>query len=378
MIEVKSSSQQKDEHIPDAAVQAWIVAHAGLAVKRVEIMHLNRDYRHPDTGSLFARTDVSQEVARFLPQVPGLIDEFREVLAGPLPDRALGLQCFQPRDCPFMARCWPDDRDHIGRLYNTGGTRTVSWMQQGVHRISDIPPTARLNETQRRQIRAIGEERLVVEPTLGRALEPTHVPRVGFLDFETIQRAVPVWHGQKPWEQTAVQFSYHERSPGGAYRHEFFLAEGPDDPREEIADRLIAATAGADRILMYSSFEKTRINALADQLPSRAPALHSIVDRLFDLLPVVRNHLYHPEFQGSFSLKYVLKPLVPELSYDDLFIVDGMVASVIIARLLFFQHLVEDRAKTRSDLLAYCERDTWAMVKMLERLEGLAGATSHA
>ena len=36
-----------------------------------------------------------------------------------------------------------------------------------------------------------------------------------------------------------------------------------------------------------------------------------------------------------FSLKDVLYPLVPDLSYSDLVIVDGLVASVEIARLLF-------------------------------------------
>jgi hypothetical protein len=38
---------------------------------------------------------------------------------------------------------------------------------------------------------------------------------------------------------------------------------------------------------------------------------------------------------ASFSVKYVLHPLVPELTYDDLVIVDGLVARVEIARLLF-------------------------------------------
>ena len=371
VIEVKSSSEQKDEHIPDAAVQAYVVAQAGLTVKRVEIMHLSKGFRHPDTGELFERTDVSAEVAAFLPQVPGLIAEFREAIAGPLPDRKVGVQCWEPRECPFFGRCWPPDRDHIRHLYWTGGKATVSWMQQGVHHIQDIPAGKKLNVTQQRQVRAIAEDRLIVEPTLGDALAPALVTRVGFLDFETIQRAVPVWNGQKPWEQTAVQYSYHERRDDGTYRHDAFLAEGPDDPREEIADFLIASTVGAEAILTWSHFEKTRIKDLAEQLPHRADELNGIVTKLVDLLPIVRNNVYHPDFKGSFSIKDVLKPLVPELSYDDLIIMDGMVASVTIARLLFFQHLVDDRDKTRRDLLEYCERDTWAMVKLLERLEAL-------
>ena len=94
----------------------------------------------------------------------------------------------------------------------------------------------------------------------------------------------------------------------------------------------------------------------------------------FCLLPVVRNNVYHPDFKGSFSLKAILNPLVPELTYDDLVIVDGRVASVEIARLLFVAHKIpeEERDRVRRDLLEYCERDTWATVKLLKRLRELA------
>jgi hypothetical protein len=34
----------------------------------------------------------------------------------------------------------------------------------------------------------------------------------------------------------------------------------------------------------------------------------------------------------------------------------------------------DERDGVRQDLLDYCERDTWAMVKLLERLRELAGA----
>jgi hypothetical protein len=83
--------------------------------------------------------------------------------------------------------------------------------------------------------------------------------------------------------------------------------------------------------------------------------------------------VYHPDFRGSFSIKYVLPAMVPGLAYDDLVIVDGMVASVEIARLLFVSGKIpaDQVDKTRADLLEYCKRDTWAMVKLVERLRGL-------
>jgi hypothetical protein len=134
-------------------------------------------------------------------------------------------------------------------------------------------------------------------------------------------------------------------------------------------------TRGAERVVTYSSFEKTRIRGLQKAVPELRDELVALEAKLIDLLPVLRDHVYHPDFHGSFSLKYVLTPLVPELTYDDLVIVDGMVASVEIARLLFVAQAipVEERERVRKDLLDYCERDTWAMVKLLERMRELAG-----
>jgi Domain of unknown function(DUF2779) len=374
LIEVKSSTSQKPEHIPDAAIQTWVLRACGLAVTRVEIMHLNRDYRHPGMGDLFARTDVTAEVEAMLGTVPALVEEMLAMLDGPLPGVPVGLQCFEPRDCPFMARCWPDDPVHISKLYNVGPKKTCAYMAGGVHRIADLPPTAKLPDAARRQLRALREHRLVVEPGLGAALAPFESP-LGYLDFETVVRAVPVWNGLAPWGQATAQFSYHEEQADGSHSHVGWLAEGPGDPRRELAEALVAATAGAKRIVTYSAFEKTRIRELQTLVPELSDELGELLDKLTDLLPVVRNNVYHPDFRGSFSLKYILHPLVPELTYSDLVIVDGLVASVEIARLLFVAHKIPawERDRLRQDLLAYCERDTWATVRLMQTLRGLAG-----
>ncbi len=112
-------------------------------------------------------------------------------------------------------------------------------------------------------------------------------------------------------------------------------------------------------------------------MPELRAELEALEGKLVDLLPVVRENVYHPDFLGSFGLKYVLHPLVPELTYDDLVIVDGLVASVEIARLLFVAGKIprEEHDRVRQDLLNYRERDTWAMVKVLEKLRKLAVST---
>ena len=375
LIEVKSSSSVKDEHIPDAAIQLWVLRKAAVDVRSVEIMHLNKEYRHPGIGPLFVREGVTELVEAFLPAVPGLVEEQLQMIAGPLPERAIGFQCFEPRECAFHDRCWPDDPLHISTLYLCGPKTTASYLQSGVHRIPDIPRGTKLSATAQRQIRSLDSGTLIVEPGLAKALEPFEGP-LGFLDFETVGRAIPVWGQLSPWMPAIAQFSYHEEQDEGSYQHVGWLAEGPGDPRRELAEAMIAATAGAKRIVTYSAYEKARIRELQAIVPDMAEPLEDLLGKLVDLLPVVRNNVYHPEFRGSFSLKYILTPLVPDLTYSDLVIVDGLLASVEIARLLFVAHKIPpaERDRLREDLLAYCERDTWATVRLMERLRQLSGA----
>jgi hypothetical protein len=268
-----------------------------------------------------------------------------------------------------MKRCWPKDRDHIMNLSGIGPIKGCDFMLTGVNRIPDLPPSQKLNVTQKRQIRAMKEGRIIVEPGLAKALKAFD-GRLGYLDFETIQRAVPVWPGMVPWEQAPAQFSYHEANGDGTFRHAEYLAEGPKDCRPELARAMIKATKGAERVVMYSHFEKTKIRGLQKSVPELRAELETLEGKLVDLLPVVRENVYHPEFLGSFSIKDVLHPLVPELTYSDLVIVDGLVASVEIARLLFVAGKIpqKEHDRVRQDLLNYCERDTWAMVKVLEKL----------
>jgi hypothetical protein len=171
-----------------------------------------------------------------------------------------------------------------------------------------------------------------------------------------------------------VQFSAYVPDSRGALQAHDWLAEGPGDPRPALAERLLAVCAGARAVVTYGSFDRDRIRDLAAALPHLTAPLEALATRVVDLLPVVRNHVYHPDFGGRFSLKRVLPALVRELDYRGLAIAEGETASLELGRLLFHgdEMDAEERARLRADLLAYCHQDTWGLVRLLERLRGLA------
>jgi hypothetical protein len=194
---------------------------------------------------------------------------------------------------------------------------------------------------------------------------------IAYLDFETIGLPIPVWHGCRPYAHVPVQFSCEVENARGTFDHHEWLAAGPNDPRKPLATALIASLRGAATIVAYNaSFERDRILELADALPQLAAELTSIAHRLRDLLPIVREHVYHPAFRGSFSLKRVLPALVPSLQHSDLEISDGGLATTVLERLLFAADGMSEaeRAKLRTALLAYCRLDTWGLVKIVEQL----------
>jgi hypothetical protein len=375
LIEVKSSTSAKPEHLPDAAIQAHVLGRADLDLRRVEIMHLNRACTFPDLSDLFARTDVTREVAALLPDVPAQAQEQLRMLERPLPTVAIGPHCTAPYECPFRSRCWADlPEHHVSTLYRIG-KKAWDLEADGCRTIQALPASLSLNPTAERQRRSVVSEQMIVEPSLRDALKEFEPP-LAFLDFETINPAIPVWHGCHPYDNVPVQFSCHRQKRGGGYEHIEWLADGPDDPRPQIAEALVAACAGTGTILAYNaSFEKTCLRGLGAALgPKTAPAMQDIAARIADLLPTVRDHVYHSDFGGSFSLKSVLPVLVPELSYDDLQITEGGAAARELERMLLHGESLrdEDRIRLREALLRYCELDTWGTVRLLERLHELA------
>ena len=85
------------------------------------------------------------------------------------------------------------------------------------------------------------------------------------------------------------------------------------------------------------------------------------------MIPFQQKWYYTPEMRGSYSIKYVLPALVPELSYNDLDIKEGGKASNTFLSMVN-ETFEGDVQKTRRQLLEYYELDTYAMVKILEKL----------
>ena len=107
------------------------------------------------------------------------------------------------------------------------------------------------------------------------------------------------------------------------------------------------------------------IRELADRFPDLSMKLLGIASRIVDLLPLTRENYYHPEMRGSWSIKAVLPTIDASLDYANLDDVrHGTQAQQAYAEAIDAATEAEHRARLREGLLAYCKRDTEALVAL--------------
>ena len=193
-------------------------------------------------------------------------------------------------------------------------------------------------------------------------------PPISFLDFETIGPAIPLYAQTRPYQAIPFQWSLHVCDSDGDLEHSSFLHDGEDDPRKDFIASLLRSIPASGSIVAYSNYETTLMKALTRDYPEYADELLALCDRVVDQLQIVRSEYYHPDFHGSFSIKSVLPALVPDRTYDDLELTEGTAAAATYARLLADDLENCERIGLREALLAYCARDTEAMVWVYDAL----------
>ena len=375
LVEVKSGSGLKEEHVWDAAIQLQVLRGCGVPVTSVGVMHLDGDYIYPggriDPRELFVVEDVTLEVEDLAGSLLEDLARMRAALAcGEPPAIRPSRHCRRPYECPFSLYCASDapafpvwqlpgaDRDLLERLADEG-IEDIMLIPEGFEGLS-------LLHCRVRDCVLTGQAYFDHDATAElSALEyPVH-----FLDFESFAPAVPIFPGTRPYQQILFQFSDHILEVDGTVGHAEYLHPPGSDPREALALALLDALGETGSIAAYSQFERVAIVKLAEHLPDLSERLQALTTRLVDLLPIVRRSVYHADFHGSFSIKNVLPALVPGLAYDDLEIAEGTVASFSYQSVVEGLLPPEETRATLEALRSYCARDTQALLELFAVLE---------
>lgn len=379
MIEVKSSTSVKDYHRDDAAIQSFIARNAGVPLNSIALAHINSKWTYPgdkDYRGLFEECDLTPEAFGRDGEVKEWIEAAHETVTNKTePKIGTGVQCGAPFDCGFLAYCQlqePQAEYPIGWLPSIRANALKEHIAE--HPALDLrdTPDDLLNELQQRiKAHTLSDEVYFDATGAATALKPYAFPAY-FLDFETIQFAVPIWKGTRPYQQIPFQFSIHTLGEKGNLEASAFLELSGNDPSQTFAESLITVCGNKGAIFVYNAgFEGARIKELAERFPELAGALLEIKDRLVDLHPITKANYYHPGQHGSWSIKAVLPAVAPDLSYEALDgVQNGGMAMDAYLEAIHPETSSERKAEIQQQLLAYCSLDTFAMVRLWQFLTG--------
>ena len=379
--EVKSSSSVKDIYLHDVSIQLYVLRKLGYTVLNSNIIHIDRDYVRGDEldlDELFVIVDVSDEVDTLQRGIPQKLEEFESYLVDKdnEPDINIGSHCNKPYECDAKEYCWNVQRNipeySLFNIFNLGSKKQIELYELGIVNIENIPDGYAMTAIQKQKVQNWKDQvTFIDEDNIKDFLNTLSYP-IYHLDFETFQQAIPEWKGISPYQQIPFQYSLHIEYIDGTIKHKEFLGEDSVDPRYELAKRLVEDIPIDVTVLAYNmSFEKGVNSKLAESFSEFKDHLLAINENTKDLmLPFQKKYYVTPQMQGSYSIKYVLPSLVPEMAeaYKSLNgIQNGGDAMNAFPKLSIMSS--EEKEETRKALLEYCKLDTLAMVKVLTKLK---------
>ena len=380
--EVKSSTSLDNIYIDDISYQTWVLKKCGLNVKKSSIIYINSKYiKNGDFNihEFFHIEDVSSKIN--LKEVEKNIEEYKKVInSNEEPNIDLSLSCHDPYDCPYFEYCTknllkPNVFD-IG--WNTNFNKKIEMYKSNHISFKDILKYESLNEKAKEQVRYTLND---LSPKINidnikEFLNKLRYP-LYFLDFESYQSVIPTIDGTKPYQQICFQYSLHYYlEEGKELFHKEYLSKDYDgNPMIGLCKKLCEDIPLNSCVLVYNqTFEKTRLKEMAELFPEYHDHLLNIKDNIIDLMiPFFKQDYYTKEMEGSYSIKKVLPALFPNdetLDYHNLDQVHkGDEASNAYLALKDLNK--EEEEKLRNNLLKYCKLDTYAMVKIYDKLKEL-------
>ncbi len=405
------------KYIYDLAVQRYIISHDKSINKKVNyfLAVLNSSYVYDgymengkrlyrkingeDIISLFKLNDITLKYK-------DIIEKERINLENNLKNREtsckVGCYCFlnKPCECTYKNICFKDVpkenasfnylnfksfKDKNGNTYDK-----YDLINNGYLKIDDIPLEFLTNENHLIQRDCYDNNKVYVDKEKIKSFLNDLKYPIYHLDFETFPCPMPRFFGEKPYSQSCFEFSLHiERAPGVCDLEKdnyIFLANTLFDEREDLVKALVSYIKEDGTLLAQNvSFEKSRIEELANIFPKYKKDLLRIKNMGYDLLYIIKNseeiskklgfienaktiNYYNPKQSGSYSIKKTL-PLFTDLTYSSLDIQNGTEA--LVSYSMYDKLSFEEKKKVMENLKIYCRQDTWAMVEILRGLRNL-------
>ena len=378
--EVKSSTHVSDIYRQDAAFQYYILQNLGYTVVSCNIVHINNQYVRDgelDIHQLFTIVDITEAARNLQPTVRDNIAHIRSYLEQETePDDDIGMHCFEPYACG----CWAYCSRHLPKpsvfdVSGIGAKKAFPYYYNGIVSFRDLEKSGKLTARQLMQVDyELNDRPAYIDVKNIREYLKKFTYPLYFFDFESYLPAIPPFDHVAPFKQVVFQYSLdYIEYEGGPIHHRDFLAYPGEDPRRALALQMCRDIPRDVCVVTYNmSFEQTQIKGLAALYSDLHEHLMNICEHIVDLEePFAQRWYYCRRMQGRSTLKLVLPALFPndpELDYHNL---EGIHQGSEAASAFFAMATMdpEQLETTRRQLLKYCGLDTYAMIKILQKLK---------
>ena len=375
---IKSSNRVKAEHIEEVAYEKFLLKQIGISIEKVFVIYINADYERSSElnyNDLFNIEEVTEYTCKFQ-------EDYRYIMKslsacrkeGKVPCKPLGEYCLKPYACEFKSICWRHvPQNSIFDITSLPLDLKFKYFNDGIISFEQAMGRVKLNDNQKMQILCeLKDEEFIDRDKIRNFLNEIKYP-LYFLDFETFSSPIPQFEKVRPYEQIPFLYSLHTiESPEGELKHNYFIASIGKDPRRPLAESLINNISTKGSVIVYNkSLEKTVIKDLALQFQDLSSSLMKIRENIKDMMIIFQRRYYYVRaMKGSHSIKNVLPALFPnepKLNYESLNIKNGEMANNIYT--LLWLKSKEEQNNIKKELVKYCSLDSYAMVKIFERLK---------
>ena len=395
LLEAKSSTKLKPEHIPDVSIQSFIVRKClkelGHNLSSIKLIHVNANFileKEGDyEGLINDENDITEEVSE--DEVVNYIQELIPLSAKskPIPSIEMGTHCTKPYQCDYQDRCKSlltksNITPYTILPYSSSDKKIKNYMEEnGFYDLQKVP--SHLLGNRKGYVKnyhkiiqeAHKNDKIYFNPDLKNIINEFNFPFY-FMDFETAVQVVPIIKGTTPYYQLPFQWSVHkwESEDKEINKGESFLRFSDQNIERQFIETLLKAVGDKGTIFAHHAkgVEIKILNKLKikDSCKDLAKKIENLIDRVEDSLEITKENFYSPLMNGDYSIKSIIKA-VPDsdVNYEK---EDGL-SSGSEAGLAWFtctnsKTTQADIEKQQKLLIDYCAKDTLAVYYFIKYL----------
>lgn len=371
---VKPISKIKKDNLMEMAYHSFLAEKSGWKISKANILAIDSNYDYTDTLDLeqyFKIIDLTDKIISQKQSLEPKLLELESDMKKDISTISSVRKCKTPKDCRNTKICWKEITDFSLYDLRESGHIMQSIFDSGVDSLERIPESIELNFPQKVQIQcSIHKKPHIDKKSISEFIEKFRYP-LHFLDFETINPALPVYPKTKPFQHIPfLYYLFRQITPESPIEEFYYYDDFETDPRKSILERLSTEILPNGSLICYNDLIERRCIVESVQLHKEYESWYaSIQDSFLDISKPFRNFwYYHPDQKGSASLKSVLSPLTG-LSYSNLEIKEGGTANLEFLKLKLDSPDATNRFDILEKIKLYCRMDSLAMVKILEKLK---------